>query len=72
MDARDHTFASRFCLREASVFARLVRDLRLIRFLLQGVFGWYKARPVREEYSRCREKDEAFYVDRFAKTEPPE
>jgi len=71
MTDRNHTFASRFCLREASLAKRIERDLRLALYLLGTINSWAKARKLRREFQRCRESGEPFYVDRFNTAEPP-
>ncbi len=63
------TFSEQFCLEEATLFQRLGRDVRLLKFMFFTVIGWAKAKKIREEFKSARENGEAFYVDRFA---PPD
>ena len=59
------TFADQYYLEDAGFLERLVRDIRLLRFLLTTIVMWIKTRKVRLEYQRCRATGEPFYVDRF-------
>jgi len=60
------TFARQFYLEEAGLPERLGRDLRLLKWMLQNILIWCRARKVRAEFRQCRERGEPFYVDRFA------
>jgi len=66
MPRKFQSFAEQFHLREASLWQRLGRDVRLFRWMIQTIRMWWKARPVRAEFERCRANGQAFYVDRFA------
>ena len=63
---RPRTFGEQFFLEEASLFERLGRDLRLLRFFVMTFVMWWKARKIRAEFRRCRATGEPFYVDRLA------
>ena len=60
------TFAQQFYLEDKSWVARAKRNLRLLKWLLQSVLMWHRARGVRAEFERCREESKPFYVDRFS------
>jgi len=66
MPGKFQSFAEQFYLDEATLWKRLGRDLRLIRWMIQTICMWWKARPIRAEFERCRANGLPFYVDRFA------
>jgi len=66
MPKKFRSFAEQFYLHEASLWQRLDRDWRLFRWMIQTIRMWWKARPVRAEFERCRANGLPFYVDRFA------
>ena len=66
MSDKPKTFAEQFYLEEAGFLERLMRDARLLWFLFMTFVMWVKARKVRQEFNRCMESNEPFYVDRFA------
>ena len=60
------SFAQQFYLEDDGWLARVSRNLRLLKWLLQSVLMWFRARHVRAEFERCREESSPFYVDRFS------
>ena len=60
------SFAQQFYLEDAGLLSRLSRDFRLLKWLLQSVLMWFRARQVRSEFEQCREDSQPFYVDRFS------
>ncbi len=60
------SFAQQFYLEDASLLCRASRNLRLLKWLLQSVLMWIRARQVRSEFEKCREDSQPFYVDRFS------
>jgi len=70
MPRRFQSFGEQFYLAEASLWQRLERNWRLLKWMLLTMWNWWKARPVRAEFKRCRAAGEPFYVDRFAGPPP--